>query len=256
MPEISAHRRALCALTVLGLLLAGGRDGIALPQSSRPVRVLGVFDDVTGQPLAGVEVVDLTTGTRAITSTTGTISLAWLGPGTTILQARKVGFRNRFVPVSTSPADTVPITLVLVPIAPSLPAVITTARARADTVRKLTRAGFYDRRQSSGAPASAFVTAEQLDKWKPSLLSDLEYRTGRKFMGACDDIYVDGILLSQQSQLRLLNSTRKQGIDALVAPEDVAGMEIYRVGDVPAQYNRTVPPGCPPDRHVLLIWLK
>src|ERR1019366_6474227 len=35
-----------------------------------------VFDDVTGQPVIGAEVVDLATGTKALTSGSGAISLA------------------------------------------------------------------------------------------------------------------------------------------------------------------------------------
>lgn len=240
----------------VALAFVVGTPGVAVPQSNSTVRVLGVFDDATGQPIAGVEVVDLATGTKAVTSATGTIPLAWLAAGTTILQVRKVGFRNKMLTVSTSAADTVSITVVLVPIAPSLPAVVTKARLPRDTVRRLVLAGFYERMRTTGAPASAFITAEDLDKWKPLLLSDIKSRTGRAIKGSCDDLYLDGVLLSNQTQLKLFESTLKTGIDALVQPDQVAGIESYRMSEAPAQYNRRPARPCPPDRNVILIWLK
>ena len=255
MPREMSGRRWTVARCVLWVLLSATPVRAALPQSATSVRILGVFDDATGQPLAGAEVVDLATGTKAITSATGTISLAWLAPGTTILQVRRLGFQSQMLPVSTSAADTVSVTVVLKPLAQTLPTVVTKARSPGDTVRRLELAGFYDRRRSTGAPASAFVTAEDLAKWKPLLLSDIKSRTGRSIKGTCDDLYLDGILLSNQAQLKLLPSF-KSGIDALVEPDQVAGVEIYRMSEAPAQYNRRPARPCPPDRNVILIWLK
>jgi hypothetical protein len=57
-------------------------------------RLLGVFDDATGQPVIGAEVVDLATGTKALTSVSGAISLAFLEPGATVLQVRKIVYKT------------------------------------------------------------------------------------------------------------------------------------------------------------------
>ena len=69
-------------------------------QQRPPVRLLGVFDAATGEPVTGAEVVDLGTARGPTTSVSGAISLAFLQPGPTILQIRKVGNTSRMVTVA------------------------------------------------------------------------------------------------------------------------------------------------------------
>ena len=64
-------------------------------ESRTPGRLLGVLDDATGQPVAGAEVVDLVTNTRAVTPASGAISLAWRGAGTVILAIQRIGYTAR-----------------------------------------------------------------------------------------------------------------------------------------------------------------
>jgi hypothetical protein len=52
------------------------------------------------------------------------------------------------------------------------------------------------------------------------------------------------------------SSSRKRGIDALVNPDDVLSMEMYRTTDAPSAFVRTKPPGCGASTNVILIWLK
>ena len=76
-------RRALLsavAASVLPLAIAHSQ-----PQQ-RLGRLLGVFDDATGQPVIGAAIIDLASGARTFTSATGTATIAWLEPGTTLLQ--------------------------------------------------------------------------------------------------------------------------------------------------------------------------
>ncbi|HVT38016.1 MAG TPA: carboxypeptidase-like regulatory domain-containing protein [Gemmatimonadaceae bacterium] len=254
------HKSFLFAF-VIAVSAAGTTTAAA--QSHNPGRLLGVFDDATGKPVAGAEVVDLATNTRAVTPASGAISLTWLGAGTTILAIRKIGYAALMVPVTVSATDTTSITIVLKPLAQTLPAVVSKTRPAADTVRRLEIAGFYDRKRSSGAPESAFVTAEQLAEWNLSLLSDVRYHTGRE-IGRCDDVYINGISIASEQQLETgsrvrQNSAygfRRRGIDALVNPDDVLGMEMYRIADAPSAFDRTKPPGCGPSTNVILIWLK
>ncbi|HVT38913.1 MAG TPA: hypothetical protein VHE78_07705 [Gemmatimonadaceae bacterium] len=63
----------------------------AAAQSRTPGRLLGVFDDATGPPVAAVEVVDLATNIRAVTPASGAIAPAWLEAGTMILAIRRIG---------------------------------------------------------------------------------------------------------------------------------------------------------------------
>jgi hypothetical protein len=81
------------------------------------LRVLGVFD-ASGVALAGADVLDLTTGIRGITSETGTVALAFVLPGASRLVISKPGFKTDTLGIRISPADTMPITLLMRPAAP------------------------------------------------------------------------------------------------------------------------------------------
>jgi len=77
------------------------------------VRILGVFDNDTGESVEGVEVVDVLTGTKATTTKTGTVSLAFLPEGGSEIRVQKAGYKPITIEVLISPRDTVPITLTL-----------------------------------------------------------------------------------------------------------------------------------------------
>jgi hypothetical protein len=72
-----------------------------------------VYDGSTGDPLEGVAVVDSVTNNRAMTTTTGTVTLVFLPEGSSTVRLEKVGYLDLFHRVTISPSDTVPITLLL-----------------------------------------------------------------------------------------------------------------------------------------------
>ncbi len=76
-------------------------------------RLIGVFDELTGLPLVGAEVVEVATGTIAKTTATGTASLAFLPEGQSRVEVRRAGYATLKLDVSISPRDTLPITLLL-----------------------------------------------------------------------------------------------------------------------------------------------
>ena len=76
-------------------------------------RVLGLFDQTTGQPIQGAEVFDVSTGWSAKTTATGTLSLIFLPDGGGIVRIKKIGYAPHFMHIAISPADTTPITLLL-----------------------------------------------------------------------------------------------------------------------------------------------
>jgi hypothetical protein len=86
-------------------------------------RLLGVYDATTGEPIEGVEVADMLNKNSSLTSKTGTVSLFFLPDGGGFVRLRKIGYETQTLPVSITPADTTPITVVLAH-ATALPAVV------------------------------------------------------------------------------------------------------------------------------------
>jgi hypothetical protein len=76
-------------------------------------RLLGVYDLDTGDPLPDVDVIDSASGVRAKTTATGTVSLFFVPEGPGALRLHRDGFRDTTLSVTISPADTVPLTVLL-----------------------------------------------------------------------------------------------------------------------------------------------
>jgi hypothetical protein len=77
------------------------------------LRLVGVYDEESGTPVEGVDVVDVKTGARTTTTSTGTATLAHLPEGGGTVRLVRAGYRTLELPVTISPADTLPITLLL-----------------------------------------------------------------------------------------------------------------------------------------------
>jgi hypothetical protein len=86
---------------------------IPAPVPSHRTRVLGVYDGETGSPIDSCRVVDTASGTKASTTSSGTVSLAFLPEGVSTVHVEKAGYRSLTLSVTISPRDTVPITVVL-----------------------------------------------------------------------------------------------------------------------------------------------
>ena len=76
-------------------------------------RLIGVFDEGTGQPIEGVQVIDTETGTFALTTVTGTAALAFLPDGTHTIRVRKASYADQTIEVVISALESGPITLVM-----------------------------------------------------------------------------------------------------------------------------------------------
>lgn len=217
-------------------------------------RLLGVFDLNTGGPVEGVEVTDLTSGTKALTTATGTMSLAYLPDGGSMVRIRKLGYMviTRFIAIS--PNDTVPLTLMLTPTTTILPAVVTN-----DSSPHYHSPGLQQFEERRKAGFGRFITEGELRKSDnremPDVLRQLSgvqitctSRTPRSCIattfrqtrgggaGCRYTVFVDGMRLSDANLLMLnVNS--------------FAGVEAYSASTIPPQYNR-MGSGC----GVLLFW--
>jgi hypothetical protein len=92
--------------------VAGAKDSIAAYRR----RLLGVYNEKTGEPVVGAEVIDLASGLRAKTSVTGTVSLFYLPEGKSVVRIHRDGFVDEDVEVSIEMGKVDPITLVVAPV--------------------------------------------------------------------------------------------------------------------------------------------
>lgn len=122
-------------------------------------RIVGVFDLNTGAPIKGVEVIDLASGTRALTTTTGTVSLFYLPDGGSMVRIRKLGYTAITQFIAISPSDTVPPTLLMTPTATMLPAVITK-----DSAQHYISPGLREFEERRKAGFGHFITEDDLRK--------------------------------------------------------------------------------------------
>lgn len=120
------HVRLIQWTALAGAALCGPRAHSQTPTATIPAyryRVLGVFDEASGEPVEGADVIDITSGTKATTTKTGTGSLIFLPDGGSIVRIRKIGYEVQTFAVAISPTDKTPITVLLKP-ATTLPTVV------------------------------------------------------------------------------------------------------------------------------------
>jgi hypothetical protein len=209
-------------------------------------RLLGVYDMQTGDPIEGVEVTDLLGKLTATTSATGTVSLAFLPEGETMLRIRKVGYTAKTMAVSISPVDTVPFTVLLERSAQVLPTVVTKDSA----VRKWMSPGLqaFEERRRQGF--GQFITDSVLRRYDSGPLTNAIRRLagvavncrGSKCVavsqrsGCPPKIFMDGAA-ANENNLELFQSM------------NFSGVEFYTAANILPQYNMTGS-GC----GVLLLW--
>lgn len=202
------------------------------------LRLVGVFDENTGEPVEGTEVRDYSSGLSAVTTATGTLVLPMLDTTGALLGVKKVGYLPQTLLIGTTTTDTVPLTVTMRKVGQALPAVITTASGRtvrlgpADTIRALFTNGFYERRASSAAPSSAFITG---DKLRSTMLVSNARFFGRAL---CEgNLFIDGAKIGVDARTGMF---MKEGVDMFVSPSDVAGIETYYFGEMPASAPHTL----------------
>jgi hypothetical protein len=205
--------------------------------SALRLRVLGLFDEETGEVVEGADVTDIRTGLTSRTTATGTVALVFADTDGTLIRIKKVGYQPVSMLIGTARSDTTPITATILRAGHVLPTVITIGSRSvrlgpADTISTLLKNGFYERRETGAAPYSAFVSGDKLRG--TTMVSNARY-FGR---GICENnVWVDGVKVTVP---RRTGHFMKEGIDALVDPFDVAGIETYTVGEMPVGTTHTV----------------
>ena len=207
------------------------------PKVSRG-RILGVFDAITGQPVADVEIKDISSGLSSHTTETGTLSLFFLDAEASLIQIRKVGYHPTSMLVTNSPLDTGGITVMLIPVGHVLEGIVAVSRMRrglADTVPALMESGFYERRNSALAPASAFLTADRIHGLE--LVSSVRNVMGRPI--CTTNLFINGSKVVIPAR-RLSGGGLKQGIDAMIPdPDAIAAIETYNAAEIPPEFAGT-----------------
>jgi hypothetical protein len=224
-------------------------------------RLLGVFDGQTGEPIEGAQVTDALNKVSALTTKTGTVTLAFLPDGGSLVRIQKLGYEPATILAAISPSDTVPLTVVLTAVARTLPTVVTTdssPRYRSPTLRE------FEERRRSGA-GGHFVSEAELRKHDNQKMTSL-IRTFPGLRVNCSRTGVTACFATstrQVSKLALSGGPCRPDIymDGVPSPDDdlerlnvdqFAGVEYYAGGaSIPAKYNR-VGSSC----GVILLWTR
>jgi hypothetical protein len=255
------YRTVAIVITLVGMgAAASGQESTRLPPYR--FRLLGTFDGLSGDPIVGVEVIDLVNGTTATTSKDGIVSLAFLAEGRSIIRLRKLGYQAQTMVVAISPADTSSMTILLSR-ATVLPTTVVTDSSPRHASRRLRdfesrrRAGFgyfvgeAELRKNDGRSlANTVVSFVPGVLTVPGPQGTATYvASARKMcsgpaLAQCSgpscvvDVYQDGVLMPAPVDLDRL------------AVADYGGIEFYHGGaDSPSQYNATRN-GC----GTLLLW--
>lgn len=210
-------------------------------------RLLGVYDMQTGDPIEGAEVTDILGKLTATTSATGTVSLAFLPEGQTMLRIRKVGYTAKTMAISISPVDTVPFTVLLERSAQTLPTVVT----RDSAVRKWMSPGLqaFEERRKQGL--GQFITDSVLRRYYDNgTLTNAIRRLAGVAVNCRGSVCVAVSTRANCRPLIFLNGVRtgEGNLENFQAME-FSGVEYYNAASVPPQYNMTGS-AC----GVLLLW--
>lgn len=160
-------------------------------------RVIGVYDDDSGEPIEGVEVRDVFTGLSALTTKTGNVSLFFVDTAGGVIGFRKVGYGPVTMPIANSLTDTIPVVVMLARVGAVLPTVVTSESSTHYISPALQ--GFEARRLSGAG--GYFISDSVLRRNENTTLADLASAR----LPGLQALYSD-----KQKFARAFVSTRKQ----------------------------------------------
>jgi hypothetical protein len=227
---------------------------LSAASASAQTRVSGtVLDDQTGQPVAGARIEILDWGARKlaerVTDANGVFEYTFSRPNSFRVRVTRLGYARVVTPELSTGRNTylnVQVrlksdTVLLAPLA---------VVARGGSPPSPLLDGFYAR---AGAGFGTYYTRDEIERLRPSRLSDVVLRTPGFFVGGgsvgrqlyssraggvnrdCPaQIYIDGFLLNPRHRS---GEVIGMALDDAVLPQDVEGIEIYRgLATVPAEF--------------------
>jgi len=265
---IQAFIPALLCCTAFEAAAAQQQDTIP----SYRFRLLGVYDERSGDPVADVKVSDMLSGTFSLTSSTGTVSLMFLPEGGSLVSIKKVGYEPQTLPVPISPSDTLPITLLMRPLTTGqitqLPAIRTIGTA--PYISGALRA--FQEREKEGF--GYFIDDTTLRKNEGHQLADVirprapgadffygphgaQYVGAMRCGGGASTVYLDGVPLSGDPGPMIMVQGKTR---ITTTPPDLSQIPVEMLGGVewypstnfaPIEFGGTTQ-GC----GVLLLWTR
>ena len=229
-------------------------------------RLIGVFDESTGDPIDSVEIRDVITGSYTFTTRTGTVALSFVDTAGSLIRIRKFGYSPITMFIGNAPGLP-PVTLTLEPIAQRLPTVVTRDSVRhylspalsAFEERRKTGMGYFvseaELRKEDNRPLANVLRSHVATLAIQDIVMGgqrVTIATSRRGNGgACPvDVFLDGVKLNSNQQsgtLTVLGSGRSRGtalqqgyVDLTqFLVMDLAGLEFHNVGDMPAEFEHT-----------------
>ncbi|MFL5582188.1 MAG: carboxypeptidase regulatory-like domain-containing protein, partial [Gemmatimonadaceae bacterium] len=203
------------------------------------------------RPVAGVRVTVEGTGAEATTDANGAFSIGELPAGTWTVLARRVGARPEQQVVSLPARSVKDVSLVLQPVT-ELAAVV----VRDTVARGLQRVGFESRRSGG---MGHYIGPDEIAQLRPNRATDVlrtmpgvvltPDRRGNQMLTStrdggrgCMEVYLDG------------SPTMDGGIDIdnQIPAADLAAVEVYTPGNVPAEFTRVGRGTC----GAVVVWTK
>jgi carboxypeptidase family protein/TonB-dependent receptor-like protein len=206
-----------------------------------------IFED--GKPVAGARLQIPASGVSTATRDDGGFNLTGVQTGTQVLVAMNLGSATAAGPINVTSRQPTNVLVTLAPKVNTLDPVLITARRDV----ALEKAGFNSRKRTLHG---YFITREDIDRRKPSHLSDML----RNLPGVTVSYQRGGVVISGRSAVRssctsvIIDGFEWRGLqpgdlDNVVNPDDVIGLEVYEAYDAPPQYDR-FDRGC----LTLMIW--
>jgi hypothetical protein len=219
---------------------------LARPAASAPKGVVrGIVHALDDKPVAGARVEAPAWETAVVTNDDGSFNLAGVPTGTQLIVVRRLGFEPTRVAVNVTSRQPVDVRVTLGPMVNLLDPVLVTARRN----YALEKDGFVARQRSGWG---RYFTHADIERRNPQYLTDMltalpgiriDHRPGgasirgqsvTSILGAgrsggnCPTVWVDG------KQWRTIEPG---DIDHFVSPREIAGLEVYRPSEAPAQFR-------------------